>query len=232
MLVLYKPAGILTQGDLSKGPNLFDLAKYWIKLNYNKPGNVFLGLVHRLDRFAAGVIVFARTSKAAARLTEQFKNRMVEKIYLVVVEGIVEKNYDTLIHNVRPGRLKTIVSPTSKSISTQEAELRYEVIDRSYKLRRSLLKVKLTTGRKHQIRAQMSFIGHPVLGDILYGSTLRLKDGAIALFSHQISFNHPTKRSPILITSKVPNLWPWDGKIQKDKNLFWTWDEIKDLLTI
>lgn len=229
LLVLYKPSGLLTQGDLSKEPCLLDLAKQWIKIKYEKPGNVFLGLVHRLDRAVAGVMLFAKTSKAAARIAEQFKNRLVEKFYLAVVEGIVEKNSDLLVHTLRPGRLKTAVA-LSDDPDIRRAELWYEVLDRSRRLRRSLLKIKLFTGRKHQIRAQLSFIGHPVLGDLLYGSSTSLKFGTIALFSHKIVFMHPTKKIPLSIISPLPASWPWDGSVSKDKNLFWAWDEIKEFV--
>ncbi|MCX7822320.1 MAG: RNA pseudouridine synthase [Syntrophobacterales bacterium] len=227
LLVLYKPSGLLTQGDISKEPNLFDLVKRWIKIKYSKSGNVFVGLVHRLDRLASGVIVFTKTSKAAGRLTEQFKNHLVEKIYLVVVEGIVERRSDVLIHNVKPGRLRTVVVPKDDP-DAQKAELWYEVLDRSIKEKKTFMKIKLLTGRKHQIRAQMSFIKHPVLGDTLYGSTVKLRSGAIALHAHEIIFEHPTRKVPIPITSPVPASWPWKKKVSIDKNLFWTWEEIKE----
>lgn len=228
LLALYKPAGLLTQADSSEKPNLLDLAKKWIKITYNKPGNVFLGLVHRLDKFASGIILFAKTSKAAARLTEQFKTRLVDKTYLVVVEGLITKNSGILIHHVKPGRLKTTVL-NSEQEGTQKAELWYEVLDRSRKLRRTFLKVKLVTGRKHQIRAQFSFIGHPVLGDLLYGSRVNLPGKALALFAHQLSFIHPTKKIPINLSSPLPASWPWNRKVLKDENLLWLWEDIKIL---
>lgn len=211
---------------MSQEPSLLDLAKKWLKITYEKPGNVFLGLVHRLDKPASGVIVFAKTSKAASRLSEQFRTRLVDKIYLVVVEGLLREDSGILTHLVKPGRLMTTVVDSGQE-RAQKAELWYEVLDKSSKPPRTLLKVKLLTGRKHQIRAQLSSIGHPVLGDVLYGSSVKLPGEAIVLFCHQLRFIHPTKKVPVSLSSVLPASWPWDRNILKDEKLFWLWEEIK-----
>lgn len=231
LLVLYKPSGLLTQGDTSEQISLYGLAKLWIKKTYAKPGNVFVGLVHRLDRAAAGIMVFARTSKAAARLTEQFRDHLVEKMYLAVVEGLMEPDSGTLIHYVKPGRLKTTVISSFRD-GYQEARLDYVVLARSRKHRKTLVEVTLHTGRKHQIRAQFSFIGYPILGDRLYGSSISLPGGAVALLAHRITFLHPTQKIPISLSSPVPASWPWEGNLPKSRSLFWLWDEIKEHLDL
>ncbi|MEJ5300685.1 MAG: RNA pseudouridine synthase [Thermodesulforhabdaceae bacterium] len=228
LLALYKPSGLLTQEDSSEELSLYSLAKLWIKETYAKPGNVFLGLVQRLDRAAAGIIVFAKTSKAASRLAKQFRDHVVEKVYLAVVEGLVEKDTDTLIHYVEPGRTKTLIT----QFPGREAKLTYKVLARSYRLKRTLLEVNLYTGRKHQIRVQLSSIGHPLLGDYLYGSSFKFPKGALALLAYRITFLHPTQKIPITLTSPVPTSWPWEGNLSKSKSLFWLWDEIKDHLDL
>jgi len=231
LLVLYKPSGLLAQGDASEQPSLYKLAKLWIKKTYAKPGNVFVGLVHRLDRAAAGIMVFARTSKAASRLAEQFRDHLVEKMYLAVVEGLVEQDSGTLVHYVKPGKPKTVVI-SSFSDGYQEAKLNYAVLGRSRRNRKTLIEIGLHTGRKHQIRAQLSFIGYPIVGDRLYGSSISLPGGAVALLSHRITFFHPTQKIPISLSSPVPASWPWEGNLPKSRSLFWLWDEIKEHLNL
>ena len=182
--------------------------KKWIKSKYNKPGKVFLGLIHRLDRNVSGVVLFARTSKAASRLSEQFRKKTIHKFYRTIVEGSPSPKQATLVHYLRKEKsLKSTVFNRPEK-DTQQAELEYKTL----KNRRtsSLLEVRLRTGRFHQIRAQLSFIGHPILGDKKYGSTIALPDRQLALYAHQLVFEHPISREKVCVESPYPSYWPID----------------------
>jgi 23S rRNA pseudouridine1911/1915/1917 synthase len=205
LIAVFKPAGLLTQPDHSKGPSLLELTRQWIKEECDKPGNVFLGLVHRLDRPVAGVVLFARTSKAASRLSKQFREKTPVKIYRAFVRGTPKENQATLVHYLRKEKsLKATVFPHESS-DAKRAELAYKVI-KSIK-KKSLVEVTLTTGRFHQIRAQLAFIGHPIVGDIKYASPDSLPGGGIALYAHQIVFDHPVSGEKITIISPEPQNW-------------------------
>lgn len=206
LLALYKPAGLLVQGDHTGDICLLDLGKEWIRQQYNKPGKVFLGLVHRLDRPVAGVVAFARTSKAASRLSAQFRNRTAEKKYLAVVEGRVNQDSGQLVHPIERIDRKSRVTnaPTPRS---REARLHYTVLDRSDD--KSLLQVCPETGRRHQIRIQLATFGHPLLGDLRYGARHPLSRRQIALLAHVLKISHPTRNESMVFTSPVPENWPW-----------------------
>ncbi|MBC7358483.1 MAG: RluA family pseudouridine synthase [Desulfacinum sp.] len=208
ILGVYKPAGLLVQGDRTGDPCLLELAKRWIKEEYGKPGNVFLGLVHRLDRPVSGVLVFARTSKAAARLSRSFRERETVKEYLAVVEGRPKNPEATLVHHVRhvPGGSTRVTAGTHPA--AQRASLRYRVLETEGS--RSLLLVRLDTGRKHQIRVQLAAMGCPIAGDLRYGASKPLTNRQIALHARRISFPHPTRASMVEIVCPVPRQWPWD----------------------
>src|SRR5690606_7673798 len=150
LIAVFKPHRVLTQGDESGDPSLFEDVKAYIKERDGKPGNVFLGLLHRLDRPAAGVVLFAKTSKGASRISEQFRNREVKKIYRAIVEGVPGKEKAHLVHQIDTDKGK------------RKAELDYEMLRTNEEL--TLVEIELHTGRKHQIRIQMSQIGHPLLG--------------------------------------------------------------------
>ena len=206
IIVAIKPAGVLSQGDGSKSPDMLTILKAYIKDKYQKPGEVYLGLVHRLDRPVSGVMVFARTSKAAARLSEQIRTRKVEKLYRCVVSGILEGE----------GRLENYISKDDDrnivTVSdTEKPGFKASYLD--YKALASkdgvtLVEVKLGTGRSHQIRAQMAHKGYPLIGDQKYGKTdNRCKD--IALESYKLSFEHPVKREFITFEAPVPSGYPW-----------------------
>lgn len=206
LLAVYKPSGLLVQGDRTGDVCLLELGKRWLKARYRKPGNVFLAMVHRLDRPVAGVVLFARTSKAAGRLSRQFRERSVDKHYLAVVGGSVSKEADRLIDHIeRRDRLSRVVpTPTDRS---QEARLHYTVLGRDSG--KSLLKVCLETGRRHQIRIQLAHMGHPILGDLRYGAETPLPGREIALLAHELKVDHPTRNDRLRLSCPIPQQWPW-----------------------
>lgn len=187
-MVVDKPAEIATQPDLT------ELAKAWVKRKFNKPGNVFLEPIHRLDKPVAGVVLFARTSKALSRLQEQMREREMEKIYEGWVEGVPKESQAVLKHHLLHGSFRAEISPEGK-----EAILEYEVIRKERG--RSLLRIRLHTGRYHQIRAQLSAIGCPILGDTKYGSHVAWKKG-IALYAKELSFKHPVTQELVRVRSR------------------------------
>lgn len=194
------------QRDHKGKANLIDLAKQWIKTRHNKPGKAFAGLVHRLDGPVAGVVVVARTSKGASRLSAQIRQGSVEKRYLAVVEGRPSKAAGHLRHQlVRKGR-KSQIAP--KAIpGSQAASLRYQKVASDNQ--RSMMAITLETGRRHQIRVQMAAMGCPIVGDIHYGAAGALPHGRIALLAHQLAFDHPTRRHRLRFESPLPEGWPW-----------------------
>ena len=187
IIVVYKPAGVLAQGDETGEESVFDLVKKYIKEKYKKPGNVFLGLVHRLDRPVSGIMVFAKTSKGASRLSEQFRNHEVEKTYHAVVLGKMDRKKGLIISHLKKDKdkNKTFVRQSADR-DTKESELSYEVVESDSKF--SLLKIKPLTGRSHQIRAQLSSVGHPIVGDIKYGAKDSLPDNSIMLSATGLIF--------------------------------------------
>ena len=205
LLAVYKPSGLLVQGDRTGDVCLLDLGKRWLKARYHKPGKVFLAMVHRLDRPVAGVVLFARTSKAAGRLSRQFRERSVDKHYLAVVGGSVSGDADRLIDHIeRRDRLSRVV-PTPTDCS-QEARLRYTVLGRDSG--KSLLKVSLETGRRHQIRIQLAHMGHPILGDLRYGAETPLPDRQIALLAHRYAWIIPRGVTVCCSPVQSPNNGP------------------------
>ena len=193
IIVCYKPRGILSQADNTSSLDMLTLLKEYIKEKYNKPGSVFLGLVHRLDRNTDGVMVFARTSKAAKRLSEGIKNNNFHKKYLAVVEGMIEGSRtltDMLYYDENKKKSFIIKKKDSK-----EAILTYNFVD--YVNGKTLLDISLKTGRHHQIRCQLSNIGHPIVGDVKYGSTIAVGD-KYALTAYSLSFIHPTKKEEMV----------------------------------
>ena len=208
LLAVYKPAGLLAQGDETGDPTLIEAAKAWLKAKYAKPGNVFVGLVHRLDRPVAGVFLLAKTSKAASRLAAEFREGRVEKVYRAVVEGKPEPPEQTLRGFVvkdearRRSRLVEAEEPEGK-----EAVLDYRVL--ASEAGASLVEVLLRTGRSHQIRVQLAGIGHPILGDVKYGAKTALPGGVIALYARVLRVAHPTRDEQVEIAAGPPPGWPW-----------------------
>lgn len=201
IIVVVKPSGILSQEDITKDPDMVTLLKKYIKEKYNKPGDVYLGLVQRLDRMTSGVMVFARTSKAASRLSEQIRNHSITKKYYAVVEGKT-KDEDKLENYLIKDEdlVKSFVTTKEKGKSASLEYKKVKSIDNS-----SLVEVTLHTGRHHQIRVQMSNINHPLLGDSLYGSTTKSN---MYLHCYYLKFIHPTTKEE-LVYENIPtgNLW-------------------------
>lgn len=210
LIAVNKPAGLPTQSDRSRAPSLLETTRAWLKKNFDKPGNVYLGLVHRLDRNVSGVVLFARTSRAASRLARQFRERSVKKVYRVLVDGRPKQANGELVHYLRKEKsLKATVFPRPAP-DAKRAELSYSLIESNEKT--SLLEINLKTGRFHQIRAQLSFSGHPILGDRKYGSQSEspLLEG-IALYASTLVVQHPISGESIAIKSPPPSGWPEAG---------------------
>jgi 23S rRNA pseudouridine1911/1915/1917 synthase len=205
LIAVLKPAGLLTQTDHTGDDSLVEKVRQWIRDECNKPGNIFLGLVHRLDRNVSGVVLFARTSKAASRLSRQFREGTPTKIYRAIVHGTLKEKQATLIHYLRKEKsLKATVFPR-ETPSAKRAELSYEVIES--RENKSLIEVTLATGRFHQIRAQMAFTGHPIMGDVKYGAPDPLANHKIALHAHKLVFSHPVSNEETTLTAPDPDDW-------------------------
>ena len=202
LLVVEKPINIPTQEDNTKDKDLLTILKEYIKEKYNKPGNVYLGLVHRLDRPVGGIMVFARTSKAAARLSQQVTNKTFKKTYNAVVIGNINKE----------GKLKDyLLKDEKKNIvkvdkNGKEAILNFKKLD--FKNNMSLVEINLETGRSHQIRVQMSHYGYPLFGDQKYNKTSKVGE-QIALFAKKIEFIHPTTNELLTFELDLPNRYPF-----------------------
>lgn len=206
LIAVNKPAGLLTQSDYSREPCVLDEVKAYLKEKYRKPGNVFLGIVHRLDRQVSGALVLARTSKAASRLFAQFKGRSVIKVYCAIVElhrhdAEASAGWCDLKSGMRRERDITVICDENSAESF--GELRYRILHRQGD--KALLLVHLITGKKHQIRAQLGAIGLPIAGDVKYGAGSALSDGSICLHSLFLNFSHPTKNEIISIAAPVPS---------------------------
>lgn len=202
IIVVVKPYNVLSQGDSTGDISIMDMVKDYIKEKYNKPGNVYLGLVHRLDRPVGGIMVFARTSKAASRLCKDFNEHKIIKKYLAIVHGKVDDSGE-FIDKIEKGKDgKSFVSPNGK-----EAILDYELIDYNKEEDCSLVSINLKTGRHHQIRVQFSSRGHYLLGDQRYG----VQDNKqISLFSYYLSFTHPVTKETM------------EFKVYPDRENYWT----------
>lgn len=218
LLVVNKAPGEIVQGDKTGDTPLVETLKLWLKEKYAKPGNVFCGVVHRLDRPVGGLVIFAKTSKALSRLNEMFRNGEVNKTYWAITRNLPPKEEDTLTHYIPTTERnnKSYASLTEKK-GSQKAVLKYRHIASTD--RYHLLEVNLLTGRKHQIRVQLSAIGCPIKGDLKYGDKRSNPDGSISLMSHRIEFTHPVSGNKIDVTAPVPddNLWrALDESIKKE----------------
>ena len=208
IIVVNKEPGEIVQGDKTGDTPLSETVKQWIKETHAKPGNVFLGVVHRLDRPVGGLVVFAKTSKALTRLNEMFRNGDVHKTYWALSRNLPPQESDTLTHYI------TTVERNNRSYASdkpkpgaKEARLSYRLLARGERF--NLLEINLMTGRKHQIRVQMSAIGCPIRGDLKYGDRRSNPDGSISLIARHISFIHPVSGKEIDLTAPVPDERLW-----------------------
>ncbi len=213
VIVAIKPSGVLSQADGSDAPDILTIIKEYIKVTYNKPGNVFLGLLHRLDRNVEGVMVFAKTSKAASRISEQIRKHEVNKKYRAIVGGTLSKKSSKVINYCVKNSRDNITKVYDKrptSGDAKESSLFYNVIkESSYNGKKiSLVEIDLLTGRSHQIRATMSHLGHPLLGDNKYGD--KLYRGSVCLQSFLIGFKHPVSGEYVEFVIPENSNAPWN----------------------
>ncbi|MBR1883302.1 MAG: RluA family pseudouridine synthase [Muribaculaceae bacterium] len=208
LIIVNKQAGELVQGDRTGDTPLVDRLKLWLKEKYNKPGNVFCGVTHRIDRPTSGLVVFAKTSKGLERMNELFRKGEVSKTYWAIVSQRPSQSSGTLTHYLtaveRNNKTYASLTPTPDG---RRSVLNYRLLASGE--RYHLLEVELITGRKHQIRCQLAAIGCPIKGDLKYGAKRSNPDGSISLQSHRISFVHPVSKELIDVTAPVPNdaLW-------------------------
>lgn len=209
LLVVQKPVNILSQGDDTNDKDMVNLLKNYVKEKYNKPGNVFIGLVHRLDRPVGGVMVFAKTSKAASRLSEQVRNKSFKKTYRAVIHGTMNKKEDTLKDYLYKNKKTNMVSVVSKNYKdAKNAELDYKTLQSKDNF--SLVQIDLKTGRPHQIRVQFSSRKHPLFGDQRYGQSVNKVGQQIALWSYKIEITHPTTKEKMEFICEPPKEHPWN----------------------
>lgn len=209
LIAIHKPPGMLSQGDVTGDLSAVDWVTEYIREKYNKPGNVYMGLLHRLDRPVAGVLLFAKTSKAAARMSRAFQNRKITKIYHAITVQPPSTPHGRLQHHIRQLKGHNIVRAEQQAgPDSKPATLDYRVLARTSGL--ACVEVLPTTGRKHQIRVQLSKIDCPIVGDIKYGAPELLPDKSIALLAYGIRFTHPVRKDEqVEILSEVPKSWPW-----------------------
>ncbi|MFV0469211.1 MAG: RluA family pseudouridine synthase [Dysgonomonas sp.] len=208
IIIVNKTCSEIVQGDKTGDKPLSETVKEWLKEKYNKPGNVFCGVTHRLDRPVSGIVIFAKTSKALPRLNEMFKNKDIKKTYWAIVKNTPEKEEETLIHYlVRNEKQNKSYAYDLEKPQSKQAILHYKMIARSDKY--NLLEVDLETGRHHQIRCQLAKIGCVIKGDLKYGAERSNPDGGISLHARKVSFIHPVSEKLIEVTAPVPDdkLW-------------------------
>jgi len=217
LLIVNKPAGMLVQGDKTGDKPLVEYMKEYIKDKYQKPGNVFLGVVHRIDRPVSGVVVFARTSKALERMNRQFREQKVQKTYWALVEQRPPTETGTLIHWLVKDRNRNVVTAFEKQKpNSMKATLDYHI--KKMISKQILLEIRPLTGRPHQIRVQLSRMGSPIAGDVKYGHPARNEDGSICLHARKIIFAHPVKRDRMVIQAPLPKSRLWNTFKDEDSS--------------
>ncbi len=209
-IAVNKPAGVLVQADETKDETLGDMVKAYIKKKYKKPGDVFLGTIHRIDRPVSGVVIFARTSKGLARMNKLFADKKVDKRYWAITTVRPDPIEDTLIHYLIKDKEKNKVRlfDKQKYKTAKRCELSYSLLSEMGE--HFLIDINPKTGRPHQIRSQLSRIGCPIRGDKKYGSIHHQRLGMIHLHSHSLSFEHPIKKEPVVIKAPPPNEQVWN----------------------
>ncbi len=208
LLVVEKPFDVLSQKDNTNDPDMVEMLKKYLKDKYNKKGNVYLGLVHRLDRPVGGVMVFAKTSKAAVRLSEAIRNNEFKKRYLVTINGKMDKKEGVLCdYLLKDKRTNMVFVVSDKTKGAKKSILKYKVLQEVNGL--SLLIVELVTGRSHQIRVQFSSRGNPLYGDQRYGGKFSKVGQRIALWAYEVEFIHPTKKEVMKFNLKPKYNMPW-----------------------
>jgi 23S rRNA pseudouridine1911/1915/1917 synthase len=210
LIAVNKSSGEITQGDKTGDLPLPEKIKLWLAEKYEKEGNVFCGVIHRLDRPTSGLVIFSKTSKALSRMNEMFKNKEVEKVYWAIVETKPNENKGSLLDYLKKNKEQNkSYSVKNGTPEAKESLLDYQLIAQSD--RYFLLEVYPKTGRHHQIRAQLANIGCIIKGDVKYGAKRSNKDGSISLHARRVKFIHPVKKEPIHVTAEVPNdsLWKW-----------------------
>lgn len=218
LIVVNKRSSDIVQADRTGDPVLSDIIKSYLKKKYNKPGEVFCGTVHRIDRPVSGIVVFAKTSKALSRLTAFFKSRDVQKTYWAVVSETPPKNADVVRNFLwKDEALNKSFASNQPRGNAKESELSYQVIGKGEHY--SFLEVKPKTGRHHQIRVTLSSIGCPIKGDVKYGSKRTNPNGGIHLHAREIEFPHPTKNKPVRIVAPVPEDSLWTAFLTSQFNL-------------
>ncbi|BBD45722.1 MAG: RNA pseudouridine synthase [Petrimonas sp.] len=212
LVVVNKAPGEIVQGDKTGDKPLSEEVKEYLKVKYNKPGNVFCGVTHRLDRPTSGIVVFAKTSKALSRLNAMFKNNEIDKTYWAVVKKLPEKTEATLTHYlIKNERTNKSTAYDVEKPNTKKSVLHYKVIGQSQNY--NLLEVDLETGRHHQIRCQLSKIGSPIKGDLKYGAERSNPDGSISLHARKIAFIHPVSKEKIEVVAPTPDDVLWNALI-------------------
>ena len=210
IIIVNKRAGDITQGDKTGDKPLSDVVKEYIKDKYDKPGNVYLGVVHRLDRPTSGIIIFAKTSKSLERLNKMLREKTINKTYWAVVKNHPKKEKDTLINFLKKNPKNNKSTAYPKEIDgSKKAILHYAVIKKLDNY--SLIEVDLETGRHHQIRSQLSNIGCPIKGDLKYGFDRSNKDGSIHLHARRIQFIHPVTKEQVTVTAPTPKEVIWNA---------------------
>lgn len=208
LIAVNKPAGMLVHEDHTGDPTLEEQVKLYIKHRYGKPGDVYLGVLHRIDRPVSGVVVFARTSKAASRMSDLFRKREIKKKYVAVVRERPSNLEDTLVHYIHKDKDRNMVRAYNKEkAGAKKAVLDYRFLGQINK--ESILHVNLHTGRPHQVRLQLRKIGCVINGDIKYGSIVNTQNRSVMLHSRTMEFIHPVKKEPVSITAEVPETVDW-----------------------
>lgn len=208
LIIVNKRAGDITQGDKTGDTPLSDIIKEYLKDKYNKPGNVYLGTVHRLDRPTSGIVIYAKTSKALERLNKMLRDKKINKTYWAIVKGHPKKHQDSLVNFLKKNpKLNKSFVHTKEVEGSKKSILHYTLLKKLDNY--SLLEINLETGRHHQIRTQLSNIGHVIKGDLKYGDARSNKDGSIHLHAREIEFIHPVSKETIKIKASTPNDSIW-----------------------